>query len=89
MRDSKPQRFVRQHESLKVTRNATNQDKHVNEASKQMLVNISFKRSCKNTQIMFYNWNICFNVIKVQIYEKSLCNMSKIGKEVMTMNCAF
>ena len=35
MRDSKPQRCVQQHKSLKATRNLTNRDKHINEASKQ------------------------------------------------------
>ena len=35
MRDSKPQRCAQQHKSLKVTRNATNRDQHIKEASKQ------------------------------------------------------
>ena len=34
MRDSKPQRFVQQHKSLKVTQIATNRRKHINEAWK-------------------------------------------------------
>ena len=41
VRDSKPQRCVQQHKSLKVPRNATNRNKHINEASKQTLANIS------------------------------------------------
>ena len=62
MRDSKPRRFVQQHKSLKVTRNATNRDKHINEASKQIFANNHFKLSCKYTQGMLSNWKICFDV---------------------------
>ena len=43
MRDSKPQRCVLQHKSEKVTENATKRDKHMNEASKQILATISSK----------------------------------------------
>ena len=35
MRDSKPQRFVQQHKSLKVTQIATNRHKHINEVWKK------------------------------------------------------
>ena len=66
-----------------MTRNATNQDKHINEASKQTLPNILIKMSCKYTQGMFYNWKFCFNVIKIQIYDKKLCHLSKINKKIM------
>ena len=43
MRDSKPQRCVQQEKSLKVTRNATHKNKHINEASKQILPTVSSK----------------------------------------------
>ena len=52
MRDSKPQRCVQQHESLKVTRNATNREKHINETLKQAFATNLFKISCKYTQGM-------------------------------------
>ena len=62
MRDKKPQNNVQQHKPLKVTRNATKQKKHINEASKPTFANNFFKMSCKNTQHMFSNWKICVNV---------------------------
>ena len=52
MRDSKPQRCFQQHKSLKVLGNATNRNKHINEASKQSFLNNLFKISCKYTQGM-------------------------------------
>ena len=58
-RESKPQRCVQQHKLLKVTRNATNRDKHINEASKQIFANNLFKISCKYMQSMLSNWKIC------------------------------
>ena len=42
MRDIKPQRFVQLLKLLKVTRNATNVNKHINEASKQTFANNLF-----------------------------------------------
>ena len=39
MRDSRPQRCFQPHKSLKLTRNATNRDKHINEALKQTFAN--------------------------------------------------
>ena len=56
MRDSRPQRCVQQHKSLKVTQNATNRGKHIHEASKQSFANNLFKISLKYTQGMFSNW---------------------------------
>ena len=47
MRDSKPQ-----HKSIKGTRNATNRDIHINEASKQTFANNLLKILCKYTQGM-------------------------------------
>ena len=65
-RDGKPQRCVQQHKSLKVTRNATNRDKHINEASKQIFANNLFKISCKSMQSMLSNWKIVFNVMNIR-----------------------
>ena len=72
MRDSKPQRCIQQHKSLKVTRNATNRDKHINKASKQTFANNLFKIFCKRKQVMFSNWVICFNVINLRTYDKKI-----------------
>ena len=46
MRDSKPQRFVLQHKSLKVTQIATNRGKHINEAWKKVFAHNLFLISC-------------------------------------------
>ena len=62
MRDIKPQRCVQHHKSLKVTRNATNRDKHINQASQQTIPNNYFKMSCKCTQGLLSNWKICFTI---------------------------
>ena len=62
MRDSKPQRCVQHHKSLKVTQNAINRDKHINEALKQIFANNLVKISYKNMQGKPFNWNVCFNV---------------------------
>ena len=43
MHDSKRQRCVQQHKSFKMTRNPTNRDKHINEATKQRFANNLFK----------------------------------------------
>ena len=77
MRDSKPQRCVQQHKLLKVTRNATNRDKHINEASKQTFANNFFKISCKYMQNMLSNWKICLNIINITTYDERLCKLSK------------
>ena len=61
MRDSK-----QQHKLLKVTRNTTNRDKHINEASKQAFANNLFELSWKYTQIMLFKWKICFNVFNIR-----------------------
>ena len=61
MRDSK-----QQHKLLKVTRNTTNRDKHINEASKQAFANNLFELSCKYTQDMLFKWKICFNVFNIR-----------------------
>ena len=61
MRDSK-----QQHKLLKVTRNTTNRDKHINEASKQAFANNLFKLSCKYTRDMLFKWKICFNVFNIR-----------------------
>ena len=53
MRDSKPQRFVQQHKSLKVTQIATNRGKHINEAWKKIFARNLSLISCKYMKIMF------------------------------------
>ena len=75
MRDSK-----QQHKLLKVTRNTTNRDKHINEASKQAFANNLFELSCKYTQDMLFKWKICFNVFNIRTYDEVLCNLSKISE---------
>ena len=82
MRDSKPHRRVQPHMLLKVTRNATNGNKHINEASKQTFTNILFKLSCEYTQGMYSSWNVCFNVFKIRTYDEFLCSLSKIIETV-------
>ena len=59
MRDSKPQRCVQHHKLLKVTQNAINRDKHINEASKHTFANNLFEILCKYTQGMVFNRNSC------------------------------
>ena len=82
MRDSKPQRCVQQHKSLKVTQKATNRDKHINEASKRSFANNPFKISRKYTQGMFSNGKICFNVFNIRTYDKLLCNLKNYVETV-------
>ena len=53
MRDMEPQRCVPHHKSLKVTRNATNRNKHLNEASKQTLPTISSKSYVITRKVCF------------------------------------
>ena len=80
MHDSKPQSCVQQHKSFKLTRNATNLNKHMNEASKQTIANNLFKTSCKCTQGMFSIWKICFHVINKRTYNEPLCTLSQLSK---------
>ena len=75
MRDIKPQRFVQLFKLLKVTRNATNVNKHINEASKQTFAN-------KYTQGMVFNRNICGNAFNIRNYDEFVCILSKINKTV-------
>ena len=82
MRDSKPQRCVQHHKSLKVTQNAINRDKHVNEASKQTFANNLFEILCKYTQGMVFNWNICGNAFNIRNYNEFECILSKINETV-------
>ena len=78
IRDSKPQGCVQQHKLLKVIRNATNRDKHINKASKQTFANFLFKILCKYTKVCFPTGrfvsmpsieeimtNICVNLAKI------------------------
>ena len=71
VRDSKPQQCVQQLKLLKVLWNATNRDKHINEASKQTFASNLFKISCKYMESMLCNWKICFNVINIQTWQPS------------------
>ena len=80
MRDSKPQRCVQRHKSLKVTQNATNPNKHINETFKRSFVNKFIKISRKYTQGMFSNGKICFNVFNIRTYGELLCNLAKLMK---------
>ena len=63
-----------------MTRNATNGDKHINEATKQTFANNLFKISCKYTQGKLSNRKICFNVLSKQYYNNVLCILSKINE---------
>ena len=82
MRNSMPQRCVQQHKSLKVTRNATNRDKHINVALKQIFANNLFKISRKYTQGLLSNWKIWFNVFNTRTYDEVLCDLSKTNETV-------
>ena len=77
MGESKPQSCFEQHNSLKVTQNATNRDKHINEASKQIFAINVFKVPCKYTHGMLSNSKICFNVSNLRAYDEFLCNLCK------------
>ena len=63
--DSKPQSCIQQHKPSKVTRNATNKNKHTNKASKQTFANNLFQISNKYTHGMLSHWKICFNVFNL------------------------
>ena len=67
MRDSETQCSFQQHKSLPVKRNATNEDKHINEASKQIFANNLFKISCTYTRIVLFKRKICLNALNVPI----------------------
>ena len=82
MCDSKPQRCVQQHKSLKVTQNATNRHKHINEASKHIVAKNRLKLSWIYTQGMLSNWKICFNVFKRRTYDEILRILRKINETV-------
>ena len=82
MRDNKPQRCIEQHKSLKVTRNHTNRDKRINEASKQTFANNLFKISCKYMQSILSNWKICLNIINIRTDDESFNNLSIIIETV-------
>ena len=87
MRDSKPQRSVQQHKSRKVTRNATNRHKHINEASNQILTNNLYKISCEYTQGMFFNAKICFNAFNIRTYDEYLYNLRNYKETVQRKIC--
>ena len=81
MRDSKPQDNVQQHKPLSDTK-CNKSKKDINEASKQTFANNLFKMSCENTQRMFSNWKICFNVNNIRTYDELLCKLNEIIKTV-------
>ena len=85
MGDSQPKRFAQQHRSLKVTRNATNEDKHVNEASKQIFASNLFTISRKYTHSMLSDRKICFNALNIQNYDDFLCDLSKFIERVVRL----
>ena len=64
--DSKPQSCIQQHKPSKVTRNATNENKHINKASKQTFANNLLQIPNKYTHGMLSHWKICFNVFNLQ-----------------------
>ena len=63
-----------------MTKQATNRDKHINEKSEQIFADNFFKISCKDTQDMFPDWKICFNVFNIRTYGEFLCNLAKLMK---------
>ena len=85
MRDSQPQCCIQQRKSLKKTRNATNGDKHINEASKQTFASNLFKILCKYTLNMLSNWKICFNALTIQNYDQFLCILNQKNEIVQKM----
>ena len=82
MRDSKPQRCVQHHKSLKVSQNALNRDKHIREASKQTFANNLFEILCKCMQGMVFNRNIFGNAFNIRNYDEFVCILSKINETV-------
>ena len=73
MRDSKPQRCVQQHKLLKVTRNATNRDRHINEASKQFFFPTVCSKLHVNTRKVWFPFGKVLSICS--IYE-NLPNVS-------------
>ena len=79
--------LVQQHKSLKVARNATNGDKHINEESKQTLANNLFKKSFKYKQSLFSIRNIYFNAFNIRNYDEVVCILIQINETVQRMTC--
>ena len=78
MRNSKPQ-----HKSVKVTRNATNRNNYINEASKPNFAKIFFKLSNHSyTQGMPFNGKICFIVFNKRNYDEMFCNFKNYKETV-------
>ena len=67
---------------MKVTVNAINRDKHINEASQQTVDDNLFKISCKCAKGMFSDWKICFNVFNIRTYVLEMCNLSKVNESI-------
>ena len=75
MRENKPQQ-----KSLKFTRNATNRNKHINEASKRSFAN-NLSKHHVNTR------NVCFPIgrfvsMSSTYYDKSLSNLNETNETV-------
>ena len=68
-----------------MTRNETNGDKHINEATKQIFASNLFKLSRKYTQGMLSNPRICFNALKIRNYHQFFCLLSEIDQNRQTM----
>ena len=77
MHDSKPQHNVQQHKSLKVTQNATNRDKHINETSNKPLPTIFSKYFVNTREVCFpIGWFVSMS----SIYENATKTYVKWGK---------
>ena len=85
MRDNKQQRCVQQHKSLKVTRNATNGDKHINEAFEKSFAITQFTISSKCAQGMLSYWKIFFNAFNIRVYDEVLKALSQINETVQRL----
>ena len=88
MRDSKQQRCAQQHAALKVPQNATNGNKHINEASKQTFANNRFKISLKTRQSVFSIRSIYFNAFRMQNDDKVVCILIQIDETVQILTYA-
>ena len=81
---------LQQHKSLKVTRNATNPNKHLKEACKQNFAKNMCKTSCNHAQGMLSNWMSCFNATSLPKFDNVWCVLSKTEESVQkTTNTNF
>ena len=87
MRDSKPQCCVQQHKSLKITRNPTNRNKHINEASKQTFATIFLKYHANTRKVCFPIGRFVSMSSIHELMNERLCNLSKFKETVMYTTC--